>query len=573
MIKKLIITVVFALFFILRILPLVNNSFYFTVDQGRDAVYVRDILANHHVYWLGPETTVRGLFTGPLWYYFIAIGYFLFNGHPAGSIVMLILLNAVLLFILYRYFAKQFPFWVSLFLIFCLSFFWPFYDSSRYGFNPFPTVALAFFIIFSLLSRRHWLSFIFIFLAFNCNLAIAAIFFIFCCFYNSRLFHWKISLFLPLLLFSPSLFLVAKRFGEIIRLSLIPQSLFVSIIFLLSIIFLFVVSYRRLPVFVKQWVFLCLGLTIVSFSFLCFSQIQRDWYTVFLPPVLFVSLLLVLLSLPSRFKYFLISVVVLAQTSFFISRYSQYYSVNPTDHGVLQNQLSNIDWIYSQSQGDGFNVYVYADSYFDYYYQYLFPWYGLKKYGYLPCEYSNLPFSDKSNYVPSPNSYSRPTRGCDQSRFLIIDSSTNGETNSDWLTSFRNVTQLDKSQTTGNTIIEKRFTTPLYREYYFKNLIFRHYVEMGFALDIPESWTSQRQGDKMTFSNLDNSFTVIIFRLSSKCPYKPTVQLTGPINNFGLDLKITGPSKDSKELINKITSSFKVVEDDKAHISRNCPSL
>src|SRR5258708_5599402 len=79
--------------FVFHIFALHNNHFYFTVDEGRDAVYTREIINYHKIITQGPETSVRGIFTLPLWYYFISLGYLVFNGNPYGAIFLIILLN------------------------------------------------------------------------------------------------------------------------------------------------------------------------------------------------------------------------------------------------------------------------------------------------------------------------------------------------------------------------------------------------------------------------------------------------------------------------------------------------
>src|SRR5690348_6775980 len=78
-----------------HLLPAFTNSFYFTMDQGRDAVYVREILTRGKILLQGPETSTPGVYHGPLWNYFIAIGYGIFGGHPFGAVFMLIALQIV----------------------------------------------------------------------------------------------------------------------------------------------------------------------------------------------------------------------------------------------------------------------------------------------------------------------------------------------------------------------------------------------------------------------------------------------------------------------------------------------
>ncbi len=51
---------------------------------------------------------------------------------------------------------------------------------------------------------------------------------------------------------------------------------------------------------------------------------------------------------------------------------------------VYRNQLAVVDTVYQQAQGKPFKYAVYTAPIVDYTYQYLFSWYGPKKYGYQP---------------------------------------------------------------------------------------------------------------------------------------------------------------------------------------------
>jgi hypothetical protein len=123
---------------------------------------------------------------------------------------------------------------------------------------------------------------------------------------------------------------------------------------------------------------------------------------------------------------------------------------------MLYNQLSVLDWIYTHNDEDGFNVYTYTNTFYDYPYQYLFWWYGRERYGFMPCEYSNYPKSPKETYIPDFLEYTEPRLGCNRLRFLIVESDTNGQTNKNWIDDFRNDTLLVEEVTIGTVIVEKR---------------------------------------------------------------------------------------------------------------------
>lgn len=74
--------IIFA--FLLAIVPL-NTQFYFYYDQARDAFEAYSIWYSHHVKILGPGTDIPGLYSGALWYYFLAIPYSIGNNNPEFS--------------------------------------------------------------------------------------------------------------------------------------------------------------------------------------------------------------------------------------------------------------------------------------------------------------------------------------------------------------------------------------------------------------------------------------------------------------------------------------------------------
>ena len=59
--KTFILTVFILTFaFLIRAVPILNNHFYFTIDQGRDTLYIRDILQGNPKF-LGPVTDISNL--------------------------------------------------------------------------------------------------------------------------------------------------------------------------------------------------------------------------------------------------------------------------------------------------------------------------------------------------------------------------------------------------------------------------------------------------------------------------------------------------------------------------------
>lgn len=449
----------------LRIIPSFNNNFYFTVDQGRDGVYVRELLEHKTILIRGPETTIRGIFTSPGWYYFIAVGYFLFKAHPFGAVFMLIFLNlAVTAFLIWKV-RKRVGDWKALILAGALQFYWFFFDTSRYAFNPFPLVALSIVLMVWLVDfitgerKKYYLAIIPVLLAFNFNIAGAVALFVFYTtigFYGAfaKKLSWKTYLLfilvLPLLgglsvlkqawqlyknvrllsftttdgvgVFDSTNFIyMLGKFGEIVSNASIPQSVLTGIV-VFSIGYLAFIKFGNKNRFVTCFVNLTLVLLVVSYFFFGSNKGWYDWHTVYLPVLLFVSLVLMLVSVPKKIGTPILLLVVYSQLLVFIPRYVQYLKPS-NDPGILANQMKVVDWIYSKREDDGFSAYVYTQREFDYTYQYLFWWYGIQKYGFVPCEYtiSRKPGFLKHTYVPGEDKYRKPSLGCAQFRFVIVE--------------------------------------------------------------------------------------------------------------------------------------------------------
>lgn len=492
---------ILALAFLLRIVLVFDNNFYFTVDQGNDAVHVREILERHTLLTHGPETGIQGIYAGPLWYYFIGIGYFLFRGHPFGAIFMLILLKVAVTAVLMLEVKKRIGQMQALGLGLSLQFFWWFYGASHWGFNPFPLVSLAIILLFLLIEflegKQRWYYFagIPIFLAFNSEVAGATVFFIFYFLVGvwgvtknllslkrfvtavvlvglvgiSRIaFEILIQIFKmegfygnasrSAGIFSSTNFKeMSLRFLEIFANGVIPQSIPISILIFSTVLIVFLRAKRIKDHLTLRFVLLTTVLFFVSLVFFGSNRGWWDWHTIYIPTLVFISLFLMLVSIPKWIGLSLLTIVLLSQFNVFKERY--FHSYPGDDPSILANELKAIDWIYYRSRQDGFNVYVYTPHVFDYPYQYLFWWYGRKKYGYLPCEYANYPNSLKYTYIPGSDWYSKPTLGCNRFVFLIIepdDPEDGSKDLLDWLQIASKDTKLVSETHVGRIRVEKR---------------------------------------------------------------------------------------------------------------------
>ncbi|HEX6977066.1 MAG TPA: hypothetical protein VF185_01740 [Patescibacteria group bacterium] len=484
--------------FVLHIISVSNNNFFFTVDQGRDATYVREILNYHKIFLSGPETTIRGIYTGPLWYYFLALGYFILGGNPLGGVIICILLNLAATLVVITWARKKIGELESLVLGLALQFNWGFYYTSLWAFNPFPLVFLS--ILFLILLTKflkgkrayYFLALIPVILAFNTEIAGAIVFLLIYIAVGLFGYYRKILSLKAYLIFAfviPAVgiakivyealttFLksgsvlgastglgvisstnfkgIYEQFGKILSDAIIPENLILSLGVIFLTIFLLILSKTRPKKSVLTFFSLTIVITVISYLFFASNKGYREWHTVYLTPLIFISILLFVLSLPKKIGLFILIFIMFFQVKNFYFKYTDY--LRPSGNSSLfSNQIKVMDAIYKTSEGNGFDVYTYTNTFYDYSYQYLFSWYGKNKYGFYPCSYSNFPYSLKSLYIVGYEHYTEPKLGCDKLRYLIIESDTNGEKNKDWIKEFRLETRLLETIEVGNTKIEKR---------------------------------------------------------------------------------------------------------------------
>lgn len=487
---------------VVRVLPLRNNNFYFTMDQGRDAIAVTGITTYHHLPLLGPVTSIDNLHVGPLWYYFISIGYFLFFGHPIGPVILLIILNTFLTLIIIKKIGKEISPQVGLIIGLALQTSWLYYDSSRYSFNPFPNTFLAFVTLFWLSDflagkqNKFVLAAIPIGLFIHTDVAPSIPMIIFYIFlgiyslYTRRLqpkyfFYGLAFIFLlttPHLLseltnnFSQSRTLV-KEFnnphGSLTHTQLpllsyqiflltarsifrqIPEIGFLGFIVVI-LIFLGQLNSRFIHSFTKRFVLMSLSIIFLAWLFFSSNSGWRDWQTSFISPLIFTSVLLILLDYTNKLTLLILVVSFYSHVQAFPGLYLQYLKPSG-DPSLLVNELKAIDYTYTSSGENKFSTYIWIPSIFDHHYQYLFRWYAVKKYGHMPCEVNTYP---KSPQTYLPNWYApklRPDPKCLPSlRYLIIEKDKNNSVDQSWYSDITANTTLIEKTNVGKIIIEKR---------------------------------------------------------------------------------------------------------------------
>src|SRR3990167_1515321 len=100
--------VIFLLAFFLRAQEVLTNNYLFLLDQGRDMMAVKKIVFDHDLIFIGPNTSLSGVFQGPLHYYLLAPLTYVFNGDPIGAMITMLIVSLLVIVIVYMFFLRYF---------------------------------------------------------------------------------------------------------------------------------------------------------------------------------------------------------------------------------------------------------------------------------------------------------------------------------------------------------------------------------------------------------------------------------------------------------------------------------
>lgn len=155
MIKKLVLFSVLLILFLgfaLRAQELISHNFLFLLDQGRDMMAVKGILYDHHATLIGPSTSLRGVFQGPLWYYLLALSAGIFGGDPWGGILLMFILSMSVLVVIYFWVRELFGEKAALITLFLFAVSPEAAAAATYAWNPHPMWLLVVAYIFTFYS-------------------------------------------------------------------------------------------------------------------------------------------------------------------------------------------------------------------------------------------------------------------------------------------------------------------------------------------------------------------------------------------------------------------------------------
>ena len=499
--------VIFVISFYLKLIPILNYNFPFTMDQARDMIDIREIVVSFHPSLIGPTTSINGVFLGPFYYYFNVLPFLFSSGNPAALVYWNILWYMTAGILLLQFFYKQDKylglisstvFLMSPALFYSSRFFW--------SANPMPYVTVLYFLSLLLFisskdKKTAFASGFISGLSMQFEAAFGILFFPFLIIYSLvKRVPIKKSLFavigffvtlIPQALFELRHgFIMTKTFlnevsgnsqilgeklgffdaqishlksflefnGGILE---IPNYLSIGLT-ILSVVYLSK-KYRQLTNFKKE-VFVSSSLFIV-FAFLFYSWYLhplKGWYLLGLriPYILIISLFLSEIF-SKRNLVFKTFVVILLGYSFINTFFLQVAFVPKGDYrsgdkSNLGNEIEAIDWVYTKAAGEGFKAYNYIPSVYDYPYQYLYWWHGTKKYGYQPETVTYL--DNVPEYIKENDKYltKKKPAGNDPVIFLIYEKDENPQRLAAWLGNFTNYCSLEKKAYPWGTTVELR---------------------------------------------------------------------------------------------------------------------
>lgn len=424
-----------------RLPHLFGYNIPFSFDHGRDALAVLDLITNHSLKFIGPWTSIQGLFFGPGWYYLLAPLYWLLNGNPLAGPLTMLILSLFTIGLAYKYFGLYEAIIFASAPIFIMT--------SISAANPFPMVLIGLLILICLKNpKRQALNLgLLVSLGFHFSSALAVFYLLII---PLILLIRKIKLnlkkliigfiipFIPQILFEiknnfletkalikyfsagetqhinpGKIEIVTKSIINELGLAILPDITWLRYLALglLVIGIVYLIAKRKIKTFWPE-IILFLLIPTIGFWFLHYNV----WYAYGLLPVVVVAIGRILRSAPKIITYSYLGLLIIGAIKI---------PVRQTGVAFLPVKLQAINYIYDQAQGKPFSSYQYLPNIYDYAYQYLYLWQGFKGKP-LPVEFSYKPgeisyVQEKPDLLKKLPINNQPT----EKTFLIIEKPEN----------------------------------------------------------------------------------------------------------------------------------------------------
>lgn len=375
-----------------RLPRLLSETIIFGFDQGRDALTILRLITSGNPVFVGPSTSIPGLFFGPGWYYLQAPVSLLLQGNPlAGSWTMLVLSLAMIILaskylgVIEAVIFSAAPLWLEL--------------ATGSG-NALPMGLIGLLLVITLKNRwpALWLGII-LGLGFHFSSALSILWLLIVPWLIKpkqwpRLALGILITFIPQLLFElkhgfsqtravidyfsagesqqinpGKISLVTRAVIHELNLAILPDSPWLTWPGVLII-----------SAGIRFWPALAplILVPLVGFWFLHFNP----WYVYGLAPLAVAAAGKILRLLPKPLTYSLLLLLILSALK---------PSPRPVNHkGFLSAKIQALDYVYQQAGGRPFASYHYHPEIYDYAYQYLYLWQAFKGQP-LPVEFSYQP--------------------------------------------------------------------------------------------------------------------------------------------------------------------------------------
>lgn len=428
--------ILLAAAFFLRVYRL-HELLGFYYDQGRDALVVWDFVYNHKPSLIGPTTGIAGIFRGGWYYWLLSPTFFVSGGDPVVPAVFLAFTTVVALYLLFKLAQEVGGKRVAYMAIIIGSFSSALIIASRWLSNPTPMFIITMILVYGLFRAIDGKQWGWILVGISLGMAMqfgsAAEIFYFPAVGLIAVVNYKklpgvktvlLSAFAILFAFLPQIVFdirhqgvlsskIAEFLGGEDTFKIPSHEAIKDRIELYIRIFFPKIMPSRPYEWMRTAAIIMVGLLGLNAKHLMENKKRLSIILLFLAPLLgmiffhgnfgnvydyyftgyyLVFVLVVSLVLGNISRYVWGQVIVFVFFSIFlvdnIVQFKNYLTATTDgpEHISLHNQLKSLDWIYADLGGDcsDFNVDVYVPPVIPYAYDYLFKWYGGKKYRCLP---------------------------------------------------------------------------------------------------------------------------------------------------------------------------------------------
>lgn len=436
---------------------------------------IRQMVVTHTPRLVGPTTSINGVLLGPFWYYFNLPPFLIFGGNPSAIVYWQIVwfqLACLLLYFVLRKKSSSLAFFASSLLllspvgfntaryfwnansmpIFTIIFFatilWSINSKSKYssllvGFvaglsmqieAAFGVLFFPFLILYQFLTKQKVKNILLSGIGFVMTLIPQAIFELRHSFVMTKVFISEFTgqgeMLGEKIGFSEKLAQRSEHLIDIVRhTNHLPENLVFIFTALALVVVLYLLLSKKISKTSKELsVITVLFILFTVIFYLVFPQKLKIWYTLgFSIPVIFIDAIFLEFLIQSKNKIVkALSIIFISATIVFsLKAQNDYFKImyrlsvnNPSN---MQNEIAAVDWVYKEAVGQGFTLYSYLPSIYDFPYQHAFWWYGTQTYGYQPSDIAYLP--NQPEYIPKGNvawTKRRPS-GENQLTFLIIE--------------------------------------------------------------------------------------------------------------------------------------------------------